>query len=319
MPPSPHFVSPCQTFCIDGISARSAASYGEQREATIAVTVYAIGDVQGCYDELRALLDRIAFDAESDELWFTGDLVNRGPHSLEVLRFVKGLGARSISVLGNHDLHLLALAQRRRPARRSDTLGPVLAAADRDEILDWLRRLPLVHHDNALDTTLIHAGLAPQWDLEQAVHCAREVESVLRSEGFAELFDHMYGDTPTRWSDRLTKWERLRFTINCLTRLRYCGRDGRLNLQEKGPPGSQAVGLVPWFEVPDRRSQGHPIIFGHWSTLRLSPALMAGHRVYPLDTGCCWGGELTALRLSDWQLFSVAATNHSSRNKGIRE
>lgn len=271
------------------------------------MTVYAIGDVQGCYDELQALLDRLAFNLASDKLWLTGDLVNRGPQSLEVLRFVKALGPRAISVLGNHDLHLLAVARGRRRAHRSDTLDGVLAAPDRDELLDWLRHRPLLHHDAALALTLIHAGLPPQWDLDRALRCAGEVESVLRSEDFEEFFDHMYGDSPAQWSDELRGWGRIRFITNCLTRLRYCDRDGRLDLHEKGPPGGQAAGLVPWFEVPSRRSQDLTIIFGHWSSLRISPADMACHRVYPLDTSCSWGGELSGLRLSDRRLFSVPA------------
>ncbi len=277
---------------------------------------YAIGDVQGCYEELRLLLEHISFDPASDELWFTGDLVNRGPKSLEVLRFVKALGPRAITVLGNHDLHLLAVAQGRRRAHRSDTLQEVLVATDREELLLWLRGRPLLHHDPDLEVTLIHAGLPPQWDLEQARCCAAEVEYCLRSDASGEFFQHMYGDGPAIWSNGLVGWDRLRFITNCLTRLRYCDLQGSLHLHEKGPPGSQTAGLVPWFEVPTRRSQQATLLFGHWSSLRLSRAAMVRYRVYPLDTSCCWGGELTALRVQERRLFSVPALRHKKTPPG---
>jgi bis(5'-nucleosyl)-tetraphosphatase (symmetrical) len=257
------------------------------------VAVYAIGDVQGCFRELQLLLNKLGFDPARDRLWFAGDLVNRGPQSLETLRFVRNLGAAAITVLGNHDLHLLAAAARAGKLKAKDTLRPILDAPDREELLDWLRRRPLLHHDAELGYTLIHAGLPPQWDLEQAQACAREVETVLRGVGHGEFFERMYGDEPTLWTDELPGWERLRFITNCLTRLRYCDAEGRVALAHKGAPGSQPVGLYPWFELPHRRSRELNILFGHWSTLgeRSSPG------VYPLDTGCLWGGQLTALRL----------------------
>lgn len=257
------------------------------------MAVFAIGDIQGCYDDLLRLLERIHFDESEDQLWFAGDLVNRGPDSLGVLRFVKGLGESAVSVLGNHDLHLLAVAAGTAAKRKSDTLDDLLASAHRDEYLDWLRRRPLLHHDPALGYTLVHAGLAPQWDLQQASSCARELEAALRGPDCMEFFRHMYGDEPRRWSPDLRGIERLRFIVNCFTRLRYCSTAGDLDLKSKGAPGTQPEGYYPWFEVPGRASAGLHLLFGHWSTL----GDISSPNVYPLDTGCVWGGRLTALRL----------------------
>ncbi len=257
------------------------------------MAVFAIGDVQGCHSELERLLDRIDFDPSEDSLWFTGDLVNRGPRSLDVLRFVKGLGSRAVTVLGNHDLHLLAIAAGTAKLRKSDTLDAVLSAPDRDELLHWLRHRPLLHHDPVLGYTLLHAGLPPQWDLIQALACARELEVVLRGPTHVEFFRAMYGDEPKRWSPGLSGMERLRFIVNCFTRLRYCNAQGELDLKSKGAPGKQPAGLLPWFEVPGRASRELHILFGHWSTL----GDVEGERIYALDTGCVWGGRLTAMRL----------------------
>ncbi len=257
------------------------------------MAVYAIGDVQGCFDELQALLERLAFDPSRDRLWFAGDLVNRGPGSLEVLRFVKGLGRSAISVLGNHDLHLLAAA-RGFPLKNDDhTLDGVLDAPDCRELIDWLRRQPLLHHDAELGFTLLHAGLPPQWDLALAQQCASEVESVLRGDALDDLLASMYGNQPKRWRDDLSGHDRLRFIINCYTRLRYCAPDGRLDFKDKGPPGTQKPGYLPWYEIPDRASRDLNIIFGHWSTLRD----YSYPGIYPIDSACLWGGALTALRL----------------------
>lgn len=257
------------------------------------MAVFAIGDIQGCFDELKLLLDRIHFDPAEDTLWFTGDLVNRGPQSLEVLRYVMELGEHAVCVLGNHDLHLLAVAAGTAEAKRGDTLDEVLAAPDRDALLHWLRRLPLLHHDKNLGYTLIHAGLPPQWDLSQAITCAEELQAALRGAAHLEFFRHMYGNEPRRWSPGLTGMERLRFIVNCFTRLRYCNADGDLDLKSKGAPGSQPAGFLPWFEIPGRRSAGLHILFGHWSTVGES----RDRNVHALDTGCVWGGRLTALRL----------------------
>ena len=257
------------------------------------MAVFAVGDIQGCHDELKRLLDRIDFDLAEDTLWFTGDLVNRGSRSLDVLRFVKDLGSRALCVLGNHDLHLLAVAAGTTPSRKNDTLDEVLAAPDREELLHWLRHRPLLHHDAGLGYTLIHAGLPPQWDLAVASDCARELETVLRDASHAEFFRHMYGDQPRRWSPGLEGWDRLRFIVNCFTRMRYCTAGGDLDLKAKGAPGTQPEGQLPWFQVPGRLSRELHILFGHWSTL----GEVRGENVHALDTGCVWGGRLSALRL----------------------
>ena len=257
------------------------------------MAVFAVGDVQGCYQELQGLLEEIRFDPARDRLWFTGDLVNRGPDSLAVLRFVRGLGESAVTVLGNHDLHLLAVAEGLGKAHRADTLQAILDAPDRDELLAWLRSRPLLHHDAGLGYTLVHAGLAPQWDLATAQACGAEVAAALQGEQYREFLGNMYGDQPDRWDEGLEGWERLRFAVNCFTRLRYCSEDGRLGLRHKGEPGSQPADYLPWFAVPSRRSRALRIVFGHWSTLGLYQA----PGVLGLDTGCLWGGLLTAARL----------------------
>ena len=266
------------------------------------MAVYAIGDVQGCYNELQKLLETIRFDPGKDCLWFAGDLVNRGPDSLATLRFVKGLGGAAVTVLGNHDLHLLALSQGNLKHKASDqTLAPILNAEDRDELLEWLRRTPLMHHDRALDYAVIHAGLPPQWDIDTALKRAQEVEAALRGEGYSYFCTHMYGNEPSSWSERLEGMDRLRFITNCFTRLRYCTLKGDLALKEKGPPGSQRYGCLPWYEVPGRASESARILFGHWSTLGFSQA----RNTWALDSGCLWGGKLTALKLSKTEAAEV--------------
>ncbi|EXJ14316.1 symmetrical bis(5'-nucleosyl)-tetraphosphatase [Imhoffiella purpurea] len=255
---------------------------------------YAIGDIQGCHSELLRLLDLLDFDPGRDRLWLAGDLVNRGPDSLEVLRFVRNLGESAICVLGNHDLHLLALANGNAKHAKKSTLQSVIHASDREELLHWLRHQPLLHHDPELRATLIHAGLPPQWDLTQAISCAREVEAALRhDDDYLDFLDAMYGDKPARWSPQLSGLDRLRFITNCFTRLRFCTRDGTLALKEKGEIGTQTPGLMPWFQVPGRRTRQERIIFGHWSTL----GYWSGDNVWAIDSGCLWGGALTALRI----------------------
>jgi bis(5'-nucleosyl)-tetraphosphatase (symmetrical) len=257
------------------------------------MAVYAIGDLQGCYDELRGLLDRLGFDPGRDRVWLTGDLVNRGPGSLAALRYVKALGAAASVVLGNHDLHLLAVATD--PAhrlKRGDTLDEILAADDRDELLAWLARRSLAHHDAALGWFMVHAGLPPEWDVATALACAAEVEAAL-STAPRDFFAAMYGDQPDWWSEALSGADRLRFTVNCLTRLRLCTADGRLLLRHKGPLADAPAGALPWFRVPGRRSTGTRVLFGHWSAL----GYYDGDGVVSLDTGCVWGGQLTAVRL----------------------
>jgi bis(5'-nucleosyl)-tetraphosphatase (symmetrical) len=260
------------------------------------MAAYAIGDIQGCGDELEALLERIAFDPARDRLWFAGDLVNRGPRSLDVLRKVKSLGEAAISVLGNHDLHLLAVAYapKKKRLKKGDTIAEILEAPDRDELLDWLRRQPLLHHDARLGWLMVHAGLAPQWNLEQARASAAELESALRQTPLhRELFDQMYGDAPDLWSEDLAGVERLRFITNCFTRLRFCDRDGRLSMSYKGTLEEAPSELVPWFRVPGRRAKDVRIVFGHWSALGYfsEPNLLC------IDSGCVWNGRLCAVRL----------------------
>lgn len=257
------------------------------------MAVYVIGDVQGCDAELRRLLDLLAFDPAKDRLWLTGDLVNRGPDSLGVLRQVRALGEKAIAVLGNHDLHFIAAATLGDPKRLDPGLQAVLDAPDGPELLAWLRHRPALHRDPELGMTLIHAGLPPQWDLAQAQACARELEAVLRSADYRTFLQAIYGNEPARWSEDLEGTDRLRFIVNALTRLRFCTPDGSLALKEKGAPGTQAPGLIPWFAVPGRRSREQRIVFGHWSTL----GYWRGDNVWGIDTGCVWGGSLTALRI----------------------
>lgn len=254
------------------------------------MAVYALGDVQGCHDALIRLLDRLAFDPARDELWLTGDLVNRGPQSLETLRTLKSLGPAVRCVLGNHDLHLLAVAEGGASLKRLDTLSAVLEAPDREDLLFWLRHRPLIHQ--GFGFYLIHAGLPPQWTAEEAVERAREVERTLQGPDYRHWLRHMYGDLPDRWQPSLEGLDRLRFITNCLTRLRFCTAGGALRLTEKGAPGSCSH-LIPWFEHPARKSREARILFGHWSTLGLHKA----HNTICLDTGCLWGGSLTAMRV----------------------
>lgn len=257
------------------------------------MAVYAVGDIQGCFDELMLALDSVAFDPGRDRLWAVGDLVNRGPKSLEVLRFFRDLGDSAVCVLGNHDLHLLALAAGNDRHKDDHSLDRVLQAPDRAELLRWLRHRPLAHYDPELDFLMVHAGLPPAWDTATALACAAEVEAVLRGAGYRDYLMAMYGNKPNRWDDALSGMERWRFTTNCLTRLRYCDADGHLALKEKGAPGTQKRGRTPWFEHPRRVSRGQRIVFGHWSTL----GFVARDGVWGLDTGCLWGGRLSLLRL----------------------
>ena len=275
------------------------------------MSLYVIGDVQGCHNELRRLLELVRFDPAADRLWFTGDLVNRGPESLAALRFVRSLGDRAITVLGNHDLHLLAVAAGTARLRAGDTgLQAILDAPDRDELLEWLRRQPLLHHDAGLRLTLIHAGLPPEWDLVLARECAGELEAVLRGPRYIEFLQHMYGDQPRRWEADLEGWPRLRFIVNCFTRLRFCAPDGRLALEHKGAPGAQPDAVLPWFALPQRKSRGERILFGHWSTL--GQLAWEREQVWGLDTGCVWGGTLTALQIDvePWALAQLPCPAH---------
>jgi bis(5'-nucleosyl)-tetraphosphatase (symmetrical) len=267
------------------------------------VTRYAVGDLQGCDQELRALLARLRFSADKDQLWFVGDLVNRGPGSLETLRLVHGLRDNAIVVLGNHDLHLLAVAAGVRRRRRSDTLDAVLGASDRDGLLEWLTSQPLAHaqgHD-----LIVHAGVLPQWTVALTLSLAGEVSAALRSNPRA-LFEHMYGDEPDRWDPGLSGMERLRFVINVLTRMRVCTADGHVDISLKGEPPPPPSPLRPWFVHP-RASPEARIVFGHWSAL----GLVQRPGIVGLDTGCVWGGALTALDLdSDRPPVSVPCAGY---------
>ncbi|HTU64569.1 MAG TPA: symmetrical bis(5'-nucleosyl)-tetraphosphatase [Steroidobacteraceae bacterium] len=254
---------------------------------------YAIGDLQGCCDELKTLLARLDFSADRDELWFVGDLVNRGPQSLETLRFVRALGANATVVLGNHDLHLLALAYgNRRKQKDGDTLDDILGAPDRDQLLEWLLGRPLAVYDEPRGDFLVHAGIAPAWTPRQAAKLAREVEAVLREDA-RTLFDGMYGNKPNKWDANLRGMDRLRFVINVFTRMRYVSLDGTVDLKQKGKPGEQAEGFVPWFDAPERASRDVRVVCGHWSTL----GFKRRQDLIALDTGCVWGGSLTAVNL----------------------
>ena len=270
------------------------------------MSTYAIGDLQGCLDCFNRLLAEIAFNPSRDRLWLTGDLVNRGPDSLGTLRRVRDLGERAITVLGNHDLHLLAVALTPDGrTRKGDTLDDILAAPDRAELLDWLRHQPLFHHDPALDISLVHAGIPAGWTVAETQARAREVENSLRGAVPGVLLGAIYGNTPDRWSPDLAGLPRLRFIINALTRMRFCTEDGQLDLKHKESPTEAAPGLMPWFAMPGRMNADARIVFGHWSTLRLSDDEERFYRVHPLDTGAVWGDRLTALRLEDGARFSV--------------
>jgi bis(5'-nucleosyl)-tetraphosphatase (symmetrical) len=260
---------------------------------------YAIGDIQGCFAPLQRLLKKIQFDENKDILWFTGDLVNRGPQSLEVLRFVKALGDKHKIVLGNHDLHLIAVADGGKP-RSHDTLNPILNAQDRDELMDWLRHRPLLYEESPY--VLTHAGLAPSWDLPKSQSLAKEVETVLQSDSPSAFLKVMYGNLPDYWDDHLTGVDRLRCIVNYLTRMRFCFPDGRLELSYKGQIKNKPEHIIPWFEVPHRVNKDLKIIFGHWAALDGKTDVP---NVFPLDTGCVWGNKLTAMRLEDEQRFCV--------------
>lgn len=259
------------------------------------MAVWAIGDVQGCDEELKELLDAIGFDPKRDRLWFCGDLVNRGGRSLEVLRRVRALGDRATVVLGNHDLSLLAVACAGRRGRIREEFARILAADDADELITWLRTRKLAHHDAKLGWLMVHAGLDPRWSVEKTLALAGEVEAALAGPRHSELLRRMFGDKPASFQDSLKGISRLRAIINVLTRLRYCDERGRIDFKSKGPPGTQKSGFHPWFSVPGMKQRRVKIVCGHWSTLGLFIAC----GVYGIDTGCVWGGRLTALRLDD--------------------
>jgi len=260
---------------------------------------YLIGDLQGCCDALARLLEKIDFSPSRDRLYLLGDLVNRGPDSLTTLRRLQSLGDAAQCLLGNHDLHLLATAAGVRAPHKGDTLDAILQAPDREALLEWLRRQRLAMRSQGW--LMVHAGVVPQWDADQTLALAEEVHALLRGPALAEFLPQMYGNEPDRWKDELEGVARLRFIINVLTRIRFCNAKGRLDFKTKEGLGAAPEGFMPWFEVPERRTAGHPVAFGHWSTLGLvqRPDLLA------LDTGCVWGGELTAARVADGQALEI--------------
>ncbi len=266
------------------------------------MATYAIGDLQGCFVTMQSLLARISFNPARDRLWFVGDLVNRGQGSLECLRFIADLGDRATVVLGNHDLHLLALAEGFEQVKRKDTLQPVLDAPDRDELMHWLRGRSMLHVEN--DFVMVHAGLLPQWSLAQAKQLAQDVTTSLQGPRYRDLLKDMYGNKPDVWNDSLTGIDRHRISINAMTRMRVVEADGRMNLKFAGVPADRPAGSQPWFAQRHPSLAGKTIIAGHWSAL----GYFTAPGFFGLDSGCIWGHELTALRLEDRSVFQVPCT-----------
>ena len=267
------------------------------------MATYAIGDVQGCFSSLERLVEQIAFDPAHDRLWFVGDLVNRGPDSVRVLRFVKNLKDAATTVLGNHDLFLIAAAGGVVSLRPKDTVGDVLAAVDRDELIDWLRRQNLLYRSGHF--TLVHAGLLPQWTVEEAALLASEVETALRGPDFHSLLRRLYSGSGLQWSADLEGLSRLAAVTTVLTRLRTCSETGIMESNYSGPPADAPMGFVPWYEIPGRRSETSRIVCGHWAAL----GLHLTDNILALDSGCVWGGRLTALRLEDRAVFQTVCRN----------
>lgn len=265
------------------------------------MAIYAVGDIQGCHGALQRLVERVAFDPAVDRLWVVGDLVNRGPESVQVLRFLRSLGDAALVVLGNHDLYLLMVAAGYKRREGDDTLYQVIEAPDRDELLQWLARRPLVHVEG--DYLMVHAGLLPQWTVVRAQALASEVSAALTGPDAKKFLLHLAGDRPDRWDESLTGWPRLRVVVNALTRMRFCTPDGRMALRGKGPPHKAPKGTVPWFDAPDRFNRTHTIVCGHWSAL----GFYRREGLLALDSGCVWGGKLTAVRLDDGEVFQVPA------------
>ena len=266
------------------------------------MSTYVVGDIQGCLQPLKCLLKEVAFDPKKDVLWSVGDVVNRGPKCLKTLRFLYNMRKSLVMVLGNHDLHLLAVAAGVRAPARSDTLDKILAAPDREELLSWLIRQPLIHHEH--EHTMVHAGIPPQWSVKQAMKRAREVEKVLQSPDCVAFFRAMYGNEPAVWSNDLQGMERLRVITNYLTRMRYCTKDGVLDLESKGTspqPGAPNLGsqkVSAWFSHPKRKTADDKILFGHWASLE---GVTDSPNAIGLDTGCVWGGTLSLYELESGQ------------------
>ncbi len=264
------------------------------------MATYAVGDIQGCLKPLLRLLKRAQFNPSQDKLWVAGDLVNRGPESLETLRYLHSLGDIVTCVLGNHDLHLLAVAYDHRSPTKNDTFHDILDAPDKDILLNWLRQQKLVHHDPTLGFTMVHAGIPPQWSLKKALAYSAEVEQVLQSSAIESFLPEMYGNEPAKWKKSLTGNERLRTITNYFTRMRFCKPGGRLDLTSKQGPGQHPLGYAPWFAHPQRKTANDRIVFGHWAALE---GKVKTPNVYALDTGCVWGGKLSMLRLEDLKWY----------------
>lgn len=272
------------------------------------MATYAIGDIQGCYDSLQALLARCGFEPAVDRLWLVGDLVNRGPKSLTTLRFIRSLGDAAVTVLGNHDLYLLMVAEGGAKFRgKDDTLQEILDAPDCDELLDWLRHRPLCHTEG--NYCMVHAGLLPQWTAARARELANEVEMALQGLNFREFILNLWGSEPAGWSDDLSGWQRLRVIVNAMTRMRFCTLDGIMEFKVKGKLANAPAGHLPWFDLPDRQSRDSVLVTGHWSAL----GLKVESNFLALDSGCLWGGHLTAVRLEDRAIFQVACSPAEAR------
>jgi len=280
------------------------------------MSTYVIGDLQGCLDPLKRLLEQIHFNPSKDTLWFVGDIVNRGPQSLETLRYVRDLAESSITVLGNHDLHLLAVAYTGKKSKGKDTLQDILNAPDREELLDWLRQRPLVHHDTRLAAMLVHAGIPPAWGIKDSLKHAGEVQQVLSGDSVRELLGMMYNDQPDRWRDNLSESERLIYSINAFTRMRYFKADGRLEFKNKGMPQNAPTNLTPWFDMP-RQPLGARIFFGHWSTLGQIRLPKHAVEALAMDSGCLWGGRLTTIRADDPELPMYSVVCEEAVKPGV--
>lgn len=264
------------------------------------MATYAMGDLQGCFTAFQRLIDLIRFDPSQDKLWLVGDIVNRGPDSLSLLRYIKQAGNAMIMVLGNHDMHLLMVAAGVAKSHSSDTLQSILDAPDRDELLHWLRQQKIFYTEGQY--AMVHAGLLPSWSISQAGQLAHEVEDALRQDDYQEIFAQIYGNEPDCWRDEWIGHVRLRVIVNAMTRMRICTPDGKMNLAFKGDPQSIPSGYLPWFDLPGRASLQHTLICGHWSTL----GLYLTDNLIALDTGCVWNGQLTAIRLEDRKVFQFS-------------
>lgn len=263
---------------------------------------YAIGDIQGCFDSFQALLELIEFQPSRDALWIAGDIVNRGPQSLQTLRFLHQIRHSIQVVLGNHDLHLLAVAHGHHQRNLSDTFNDILEAPDREVLLEWLRQQPLLHHDEKLGYVLVHAGIPPQWTLDDAISHANEVALALKGNQFHAYMQSIYGNEPCIWSRGLSQSQSWRVITNYFTRMRFCDALGHLNLKIKVAPWDAPAGLKPWFSHHSSLPYHCKVIFGHWAALE---GKADQPNVFPMDTGCVWGGRLTAMRLEDKAMFSV--------------